>query len=285
MKVLLVPVADRPECVFALQTAFRLAESLAASVQGCHVRPHRHELSVGDDGRLDYDLAEAGLAELPQDLANLNSRRAQELFESAAGKHGVPVARKVKASAKPVAYWREMVGSPDRILGIVGPVSDLVIVSRPKKKASGPARAFQLAALLNTGKPVLVLPQKSVDPGKRICIAWNGSLEAARAVAAAMPLLQLANSVHIVVGESSGRPGPGKSFLQDYLTLWGVRSTATIIRGRDTNRELLEQYVKTNSDLLVMGAYSRHHLRQRILGGVTHAMLQEPKVTLFALHS
>ncbi len=285
MKVILVPVADRPECVFALQTAFRLAEGLSASVEGCHVRPHRQESSVGDGGRLDFALEEGGLRELPEDVANLNCRRARELFETVAGKHGVPIARKVRASSTPSAYWREMVGSPDRILGIVGPVSDLVIVSRPKKKASGPARAFQLAALLNTGKPVLVLPQKSVDPGKRICIAWNGSVEAARAVSAAMPLLQLAKSVHIVASGSPDRPGPGKSFLQDYLTVWGVKSTATITRGRNTVQELLEQYNKTDSDLMVMGAYSRHHLRQRILGGVTHAMLQESKVSLFALHS
>jgi len=285
MKVILVPVADRPECVFALQAAFGLAKSLSANVEGCHVRPHRQELSADGSDRVSMLLAEGGLDELPKDVATLNCRRARELFETVAKSQGVPLAKKRRMASQPLAFWQEMVGSPDRILGIAGPVSDLVIVSRPKMKASGPARAFLLAALLNSGKPVLILPQKKVNPGKRICIAWNRSIESARAVAAAIPLLQQASSVHIVSGGPIDTPGPSVKQLQNYLELWGVAASSEITRGRNAGKEILEQYEKTDSDMLVMGAYSRSHLRQRIFGGVTHAMLNEPKVSLFALHS
>ena len=41
MKVILVPVADRPECARALDTAFALGKKLGASVSGCHFRPHK----------------------------------------------------------------------------------------------------------------------------------------------------------------------------------------------------------------------------------------------------
>ena len=285
MKTILVPVADRPECVFALDTAFRLAHSLAASVDGCHVRPHREEAPVGNGARLTYAIESGGLEEFPEDVANLNCRKAQDLFQSVAQKHDVALASKRRQSAQPLAYWQEMVGTPDRILGIVGPVSDLIVVSRPRKKAKGPARAFLIAALINSGKPVLVLPQKKVKPGKRICIAWNRSVEAARAVSAAMPLLQHAESVHIVSSGTSDTPGPNITHLKIYLSLWGVEASSGITRGRHDSKELLEQYKKTNSDLLVMGAYSRSHLRERILGGVTHAMINEQAISLFAVHS
>jgi len=285
MKVILVPVADRPECLFALQAAFGLAQSLSANVEGCHVRPHRAELPTGNSARLNLFLAEGSLDELPEDVAALNCHRARELFENVARSQGVPLAKKRRKDSQPLAFWQEMVGSPDRILGIVGPVSDLIIVSRPKNKASGPARAFVLAAMLNSGKPVLILPQKKVNPGKRICIAWNCSVESARAVAAALPLLQKARSVHIVSSGPLDTPGPSVKQLQSYLALWGVEASSEITRGRNTFKEILEQYEKTDSDMLVMGAYSRSHLRQRIFGGVTHAMLNEPKVSLFALHS
>jgi hypothetical protein len=89
--------------------------------------------------------------------------------------------------------WLEKVGSPDKVLSIMGPVSDLIVVSRPTAKGEKPARKFLLAALLNSSRPMLVLPQSQKPSiGRRISITWNQSPEAAQAVAAAMPLMRLA---------------------------------------------------------------------------------------------
>ena len=50
MRVMLVPVADRPECARALNTAFDLGNRLGASVTGCHIRPHRRsDLSLSSE--------------------------------------------------------------------------------------------------------------------------------------------------------------------------------------------------------------------------------------------
>ncbi len=285
MKSILVPVADRPECVFALDAAFELAAKLAANVTGCHLRPHREETALAAGQRFSLALETGALADIPENVSSLNCSNARQLFSAAADKHAVKLARKVKVGGEPCAFWHEMVGSPDRLMSIIGPMADLIVVSRPKKKASGPARAFMLAALLNSGRPVLVLPQKKVTPGSRVCIAWNGSSEAARAVKAAMPILQLADKVHVVSCGKSDRPGPSVSQLCQYLAMWGVQSTSEITRGRNPEKELLQQYDDNRSNLLVMGAYSRSHLLERVLGGVTYAMMNEAKVNLFALHS
>jgi nucleotide-binding universal stress UspA family protein len=255
-------------------------------VEGCHVRPHRREQPVKGTGtRLELSLESGDTVEVSTDVARLNSRKARQLFAAVAKKNDVKLASKHRHSEQPLAYWQEMVGSPDRMLGIAGPVSDLLVVSRPKKNAKGKARTFMLAALFNSGKPVLVLPQKNVRPGKRICIAWNRSVESARAVAAALPLLQKAKAVHIISCGKLDVPGPSVSQLRDYLATWGVGASSEITRGRDDSREILEQYAQTKSNLLVMGAYSRGYLRERILGGVTHTMLNRPGVNLFTLHS
>lgn len=42
MRVILVPVADRPECASALKVSFELGKRLGASVSGCHMRLHRY---------------------------------------------------------------------------------------------------------------------------------------------------------------------------------------------------------------------------------------------------
>lgn len=285
MKSILVPVADRPECVYALDAAFHLAAKLSANVTGCHLRPHREEAVAGAGARFSLALETGALVDIPENVSSLNCRNAQQLFAAAAEKNGVKLARKVSVGGEPRAYWHEMVGSPDRLMSIIGPLADLVVVSRPKKKAAGPARAFMLGALLNTGRPVLVLPQKKVKPGSRVCIAWNGSSEAARAVKAAMPILQLAEKVHIVSCGKNDRPGPSISQLTQYLAMWCVEASSEITRGRHPDKELLQQYNDNRSNLMVMGAYSRSHLLERVLGGVTYAMMNEAKVNLFALHS
>jgi hypothetical protein len=50
MRLILVPTADRPESVLALDTAFNLADRLGANVAGCHVRAERFEQPSGSTG-------------------------------------------------------------------------------------------------------------------------------------------------------------------------------------------------------------------------------------------
>ena len=181
--------------------------------------------------------------------------------------------------------WLEKVGSPDRVLPIIGPVSDLVVVSLPKSKAEKPAQKFLQAALLNSSRPVLALPQSRKSPvGQRISIAWNQSPEAAQAVAAAMPLLQVADEVTIITcgAESSG--GPKAIQLANYLKFWGVKAKRVKTKGADDAKAILKAYHDAESDLLVLGAYSRSRLRERMFGGVTEFMLRKANIPVFMLH-
>jgi nucleotide-binding universal stress UspA family protein len=286
MRVILVPVADRPECIPALEAAFDLAERLAANVVGCHLRPHRREPRTSHGSHLTVVLEEGALPELPEETIRLNSRNARRLFRRMAQQRGIPLARKPRVADHALAYWQEMVGSPQKVLSIIGPMSDCIVVSRPKSRSSGPARAFLLSALLRTGKPLLVLPQKRVARlGRRVLIAWDQSTQAAGAVKAALPLLADAEQVHITCCGQETNPGPKTAQLQGYLRHWGIESLIHREKGRAPESELLDVYRATRSSLLVMGAYSRSRLRERVLGGMTHEMLFGHNVPVFALHS
>lgn len=285
MRVILVPVADRPECVQALEAAFGLAERLSANIVGCHVRPHREEHHASRGAKLALTMEDSALPELPEKVVRLNSENARKLFVRMAKQRGVAMARKPRAADQVLAYWNEMVGTPEKVLGIVGPVSDCIVVSRPKPRGSGPARAFMLASLMRSGKPLLVLPQKRLASiGRRITIAWDQGVKAASAVTAALPLLAQAEQVHIVCCGEETDPGPKTKHLQGYLRHWGIESEIHRQKGRNASSELLEVYRQTRSDLLVMGAYSRNRLRARILGGMTHEMLFKSRLPVFALH-
>jgi nucleotide-binding universal stress UspA family protein len=281
----MVPVADRPECRLALDQAFRLASKLSADIVGYHLRPHRDDHHGSLRAYLPIALEETELPELAESDYRLTRARSHELFQEMAEEHGVKLARQPRISDQPLAFWNEMVGTPERLFGIIGPTSDCIVVSRPKRKASGPARAFLLAALLNAGKPLLILPQRHMrTPGKRILVAWNQGPQAAAALTAALPLLARAEEVHIVCCGPEELPGPKVTHARNYLLHWGIESHAHRKRGKDAGAELVETYRSLGCDLMVMGAYSRGQLRQRILGGVTHEMLTAQDLPVFALH-
>lgn len=287
MRVIFVPVADRPECAAALTKAFSLGQTLGASVIGCHLRPHSYA-PVG------LPLT-TGLSELTNNEAAWQSAwklkggkttgaAARDLFSRVAEQHGYDLLRHPRAKAG--AVWMEKVGSPDKVIGIMGPVADLLIVSRPSTKGGALARLFLSASLLKSSRPVLVIPQTESRPiGKRICIAWNQSVEAARAVAAAMPLLGLADRVTIVTCGSETRIGPKSGQLAAYLKYWDIKSEHVSTKGMDESKEIMATCKSTGSDLLVMGAYSRNRLSELIFGGVTEFMLQRASIPVLMLHT
>lgn len=279
MSVILVPTADRPECVFALDAAFRLAEMLDANVAGCHVRPQRGEAWTDTTAPRRVIRAESA------ESGPIDSAGAKRLFAEAARSRGFTVTRRFAARHRQRAVWHDLVGSPARALGIAGPVADFSVVSRPKPQGGGRARAFLLAALLDTGRPVLVLAQRPVRKlAQRVLIAWNQSAEAAAAVTAALPLLKLAERVVIVSSGPENRAGPKSSRLSQYLATFDVEAECLRTRGREVEHEIHEVYRDVEADLLVMGAYSRNRLREMLFGGVTEHMLFTANLPVFLLH-
>jgi nucleotide-binding universal stress UspA family protein len=279
MSVILVPTADRPECVFALDTAFRLAEALGANVAGCHIRAQRREGLPEKTARrrvIDTEFADGN---------PIDSAAARRLFAEAAAARGFTVTRRFAAGHRQRGVWHELVGSPARALGIAGPVADFSVVSRPKPHGGGRARAFLLAALLDSGRPVLVLPQRQVRKlAQCVLIAWNQSSEAAAAVTAAIPMLQKAQRVVIVSSGPENRAGPRSSQLSQYLATFDIEAECIGTRGRDVEREIHDVYRDVRADLLIMGAYSRTRLREILFGGVTEHMLFSANLPVFLLH-
>ncbi|NNC78401.1 MAG: universal stress protein [Woeseiaceae bacterium] len=274
MRVILVPVADRPECARALDVAFDLGKRVDASVSGCHMRPHRYS-----DVSLSNAFADAAWRRKNTKKA---PAAAKALYEKLAGSHGYDLIRRARSKAG--ALWSERVGSPGILMNIHGPVSDLVVVSRPVK-AGGVAQMFLQAALLESSCPVLVLPQTARRRiGKRVVIAWNQSDEAARTVSASMPILAAADEVTIVTCGAEDRPGPKSSQLQTYLTHWGIRAERVATKGKRVEAELLEAFKDARGDLLIAGAYSRSRWREKVFGGTTEYLLKKARIPVLMQH-
>ena len=269
MRTVLIPVADRPECAVALSVAFDLADRLSLDVLGYHLRPHKIEKSHG--GKKGVDMA---------------STAAHALFDRTTAEHGMELRKRHRYSETGgQALWREITGSPEKCFPYIGPMSDLIVVSRPRNVKSVRARQFQHAAVMSTGTPVLMLPsRKPKSLGRRVLICWNQSIEAATAVKSSMPLLQAAEGVTIVSAGPEDGIGSKSTHLQQYLRHYGIKAERISTRGLDTTAEIRRTYEETNSDLLLMGAYSRSRWRERVFGGFTDYVLNKTSVPAIMLH-
>jgi len=287
MKVIMVPVSNRPESRVALEVSAALALRLEANIVACHLRPHR---DVNKDYKpvglpLFGSANRDWLNELDAKSTKSATHQAHKVFLEVADEAGLTVVSKPRRKSVATAIWQEKVGSPERVMAITGPLADLTVVTRPSSRGRV-ARMFMLAALMHAGRPVLVLPPKIAKmPGKRIAIGWNQSAEIARVVSACMPLVQAAEQVTIVACGPEGRPGPKASQFKSYLKYWGVDAKVVVTRGRDEQSELMSVYRDSKSDLLLMGAYSRSRFREVVFGGMTEFMLSRARIPVIMQHA
>lgn len=287
MKIITVPVAKRKECHYLLETAFQLADDLDANVSGLHIRPHREE-SIGADYGIISPIAMNNMSQwYKADLDDeLESQAAAELFKEYSDDNDFNFRNQTANDMEESSLWREMVGDPQSVFSVVGPVSDLMLVSRPKKKSSGQAKQFLSAALFNTGRPVLILPQQKLKSvGKRVLIAWDQKDSVMQSIASSLPLLKRAEQVNILSAGPDNRARPKAKHLQDYLKAWGIDSEVKFTKGLKVHDEIIDTYQATGSDLLLMGAYSRGRFTEWFMGGFTKYILTDSNIPTLMQHS
>lgn len=149
-------------------------------------------------------------------------------------------------------------------------LADIVVVSRSSGLAGDLA--------LNASCAVLVLPDHAPLglPLGKVCVAWDGSSEAARALKAAVPLLTRAADVRVLTVASDTPNGFPPTEALRYLARHEVKAELTELpRGRSIEETLAEEVARVGADLFVMGAYGHSRLREFLFGGVTRFFLDE----------
>jgi nucleotide-binding universal stress UspA family protein len=149
---------------------------------------------------------------------------------------------------------------------------------------------FVAGVLLESGRPGLVLPCQGAFPviGERVAVAWKESAQAARALHAAMPLLQQASRVHLLAWSESppARVGGDALDLDRYLRAHGVQATwhHEGDAPSDLGARLLSRVADLQADLLVMGCYGHSRAREWMLGGASRTVLRSATVPVLMAH-
>jgi nucleotide-binding universal stress UspA family protein len=170
--------------------------------------------------------------------------------------------------------------------------ADLVVLSQDDPDEALPDLAVHLSdyVILNTPRPVLVLPRTDAAPDARtVLVAWDGGKEAARALAAALPLLHRASTVTIaaLTGPDAGA-AELESQRPDLLRFLGHHGVTPHMLVRDPRRdpghELLDLAAELHCDLLVMGCFGHSKLRELCLGGASRAVLADARIPVLLAH-
>lgn len=194
-----------------------------------------------------------------------------------------------------VAEWRSITTErrpADQVVLEHARAADLVIASQTDSGWKwSDILDFPETLAVGAGRPVLVVPNfgRFEQVPRLITIAWNGSREAARAVADAMPLLRLAELVNVLCVREGGPLREGHlpdAEIAASLARHGVKvDFAEIIATEYTvGEEIRVRAIDRGSDLMVMGCYGHSRFREMALGGVTRHMLREMTMPVLFSH-
>jgi nucleotide-binding universal stress UspA family protein len=179
-------------------------------------------------------------------------------------------------------------GAADRF-GRMARAHDVSVVGQTEPEGSPAEDLILEGALFNSGRPVLVVPYIQKDPVKldRVLLCWDGSRNAARAVADSMPLMQRAKTIDVITIATTDKPKelPGAD-IAHHLARHGLKVELKRIVAPDTDvaNTILSYVADSSADLVVMGGYGHSRLREFVLGGATRGMLSAMTVPTLMAH-
>lgn len=220
----------------------------------------------------------SALGYLPVDIAD-EQRRDNEIAARAAMERFSETSARACVTAEPRLVSTTLADA-GKAFGRIARRFDLAVVDQAKPNGSAVDATIPEGAMFESGRPVIIVPYIQTAPLTldRVMVCWDGSRAAARAVADAMPLLERAKNVEVVIvtNERGKQKELEGADIGQHLARHGIKVEVTrIMRGDlDVADALLSHSADSGADFIVMGGYGHSRLREFVLGGVTRKILQ-----------
>lgn len=287
VKSILVPMAGAAIDRYALDLALVLARPSAAHIEGLYAKRDPAEalayVGMGMGGEL---VAVGTITEQLEQEGRAGSKRAHRTFDDWVATTGLLDGSKAVSSGRVSVEWREDTGTPDQVVTRAASRTDLVVCATLQREP-GIEQDFIEGGLFGAARPVVLAPHKlPANPFRSAVIAWNGSHEANRAVAAALALLPRFDAVHLFCEGEGHRAAQDPAQVQQLLARHEVE--ARLLHPHkptgDLGQDLLKAAASVEASMLIMGAYTHGRTRQMVFGGVTHHVLHHTKLPAFLVH-
>jgi nucleotide-binding universal stress UspA family protein len=209
------------------------------------------------------------------------AKAALSRFNAAAGRAGLTV----EPTTLPASF-----ASAGEQFGRIARRFDLAIVPQGEPDKDAVEALITESTLFESGGPVIVVPYIQKAPLKlgRVMACWDGSRQATRAIADAMPLLERAGQVELVIvanerGKQDEIPGAD---MGQHLARHGLKVDVNRITEGDIDvaDALLSHAADASIDFMVMGGYGHSRLREFVLGGVTRSVLRSMTIPVLMSH-
>jgi nucleotide-binding universal stress UspA family protein len=167
---------------------------------------------------------------------------------------------------------------------------DIAVVGQAQRDQGVSEELLIEGALFGSGRPVIVVPRTQTQAMAldKVMICWDGSRPAARAIGDAIPLLERAKSIEIVVvtGERDKSGEITGANMKRHLARHGINvEIKRIPAGQvDAQTAILAHAANSGAEFIVMGGYGHSRLREFILGGVTRGILKSMPVPVLMSH-
>jgi len=135
-------------------------------------------------------------------------------------------------------------------------------------------------------RPVVAVPRE-LPEGESVLVAYDGSLQAARALAAfECTGLGRDRDVNILCAMTDAKTAARHADRAvEFLGTHGVKTTPHVLTNFNSPAEaILDWSRQLGAGLLVMGAYGQPMLRQFFLGSVTRTVLKQSPIPVFLYH-
>jgi nucleotide-binding universal stress UspA family protein len=167
---------------------------------------------------------------------------------------------------------------------------DLAIVGQTETDGDAVETIISESTLFGSGRPMIVVPYIQKTPFKldRVMVCWDGSRPAARAIADAMPLLERAGKIEVVMitNERGKHDEIEGADVGQHLARHGLKVEVNRITrdNLDVANVLLSHCADSDANFIVMGGYGHSRLREFVLGGVTRTVLHSMTVPALMSH-
>ncbi|WP_088140771.1 universal stress protein [Achromobacter xylosoxidans] len=264
------------DCKRRIEAALALAKRHKAELVGIYANAAPPQYYYGESVLMSRSLG------IIKELQAQSRESVETAFLEAAAEADVP------------AFMRAGTSSPSETVALLGRTTDLIVVSQENREDVEAAHEIEFVeqTLLTAGRPVLAIPSSGEFPviGDRVLCCWDGSREAARALADAAPILRLASHMTVLtMNEGAASPKHEAPFedLASYCVAQGMPVPDHVrrdIKGVGVGSTILNAAADHSADLIVMGAYGHSKLRQWALGGATASILKSMTVPVMFSH-
>ena len=212
-----------------------------------------------------------------EQLVHELSRKAEQILAGAA----VRCARE-RVAFKPL----EEIGDPYAEIPIQAHRFDLILLGQETHFQFGFERRADdtLTRVLRTSpRPVVIVP-RTLGPGAAVVVAFDGSIQASRALASFEALgLARQRTVHVFSAAAEHRRAAGLADRAvEFLAAHAIQALPVAVASTDTPATPLLQLVQqVDAGLVVMGAFGQPVVREFLLGSTTRTMLRETQIPLF----